>query len=466
MTEFNDIALPQLDVTDADSVRAYNAAVKRRKDAGDPNPPPMAILRSAQELEEERQREIERRRREEERRQRGLRSRSPTRSPSRERSPPRQISMDQLTAALATLTPNSRKTMLKGLCRGEGMDVEEDEDAMSVDDDGEKKGSKVTPKTFLTKLLTGSRIKPFDSNIHGTNSIPEVIGNLIVCGHHIPLTMLTDKALDRFRTNDVKYITDFPKHEYKKFYGDKKIKIPDAKDFDAENTLTYMAWSNAWANLRTFLLSFGDKEVHDLYDVHHRSLLREKSFDEVFPAILTMDIQWRSMLNNELVEHVEARWNKEMAECRSDHLLKRLAKAQTSSRQDNRNARRSHPYSNNRNNTNQLGGSSSTSFRSSSSSGTNSNANRGPPLCIACQRAHSFKDCKEEKFPSGKPTFAHVVDGQLLARSTNSSICFGFNIAGCSYAKHKNGSDSHVCSFCGDSGHHACGRSCPRFEKQ
>lgn len=51
-----------------------------------------------------------------------------------------------------------------------------------------------------------------------------------------------------------------------------------------------------------------------------------------------------------------------------------------------------------------------------------------PTCIICCWTNHCLSECKGETMAKGKPTFAKVVNGQLIHHSNNSPLCITFNL--------------------------------------
>ena len=81
-------------------------------------------------------------------------------------------------------------------------------------------------------------------------------------------------------------------------------------------------------------------------------------------------------------------------------------------------------------------------------------------VCLSSVRDHNVKTCCAERTWHGKhETFAKCVNGELVARKTQTTICLYHNLrSGCQY--HRTGVD--VCSGCGARGHGA--QSCSRAQ--
>ncbi|KAJ2935338.1 hypothetical protein H1R20_g1756, partial [Candolleomyces eurysporus] len=325
---YEDILLPDVDLFNIDSVKAFNEARQKRISAGDKNPPPEAIFRE------------------------------------RLQTPPpkdRQAKDHEIIAGFLSATPNTRRRALNDLIKKQkedGLWEEEGDRSITVSDDesdeevrrqlgDSDKDQNASLIPLSKKLLTASDLQDFNPSKHGGLIIPSVMQNLVIVRQHIPMSLFLPESLERFRSNRVKFISDYPASRSKDTTTEKKIKIPDVKDFPDEANLSALQWTQALPNYKKFLRQVADDAVCKIFKRHFDALQSELDFESNFPAMLAMDILFRSKFYESLVRFNEVQWDKDLAQCRAMQIRKDLSQANSASsayRQDSRFNRRFAPY--------------------------------------------------------------------------------------------------------------------------
>jgi hypothetical protein len=144
----------------------------------------------------------------------------------------------------------------------------------------------------------------------------------------------------------VKFTSDYPA-SCSKDTTEKKLKIPDVKDFPNEANMTALQWTQALPNYKCFLRQVADDAVYKNFKKHFDALQSELNFESNFPAMLAMDILFCSKFYKSMVKFNRVQWDKDLAQCRAMQIRKDLSQVNSSSsayRQDSRPNCRFTPY--------------------------------------------------------------------------------------------------------------------------
>ena len=240
--------------------------------------------------------------------------------------------------------------------------------------------------------------------------------------------------------------------------NNQKRYIIDINHFLKESEMDLSNWFEAWVHYLMFLEWHADATLL-WWKEHHVFLAGQDDFKQNFEAILTFDIEMRTMYAIQPHPHDECKYcmcfstiKLQVMQCiltatnltMAASIMNLNISCPNTSPSSSCNASSNscfQPYPGNE--CDNFHPSGSTSFWSTSN----------PPTCISCQWEHCVNICTEEKSKEGKLMFMKYTNGKLVWCGDGCTICISHNIScsGCT----KSHTDLYICSFCGSSSHEA-----------
>ncbi|KDR79124.1 hypothetical protein GALMADRAFT_208594 [Galerina marginata CBS 339.88] len=320
--------------------------------------------------------------------------------------PPPVPSVNQVFAALQTLSPGSQKLVRDTLTN-------------TLRD-------KPLPDTVAApKLLFSSANESLSSSFSNTGyGIHPFLVSLAENGSHIPLSLFTTSATNKLHTEEAL----IPQKTVINRTSGLKRHIIDIKHFPLEAAMDIGDWHEAWTRYHRFIEKHGDDEAALRWKLHHEFLSQQDNLKRDFTSILKFDIEVRTRYNLNPSAHDEDSYRRRFEAIKLEVLQAEILAAKAASVAESsgntssswKAKQRYNPYpsrdteSSSRNfgsrTDNAVASSSGHSFRAAGASSANT------PICLICQRDHRFSTCQESVTQTGKPTTAKYNDNRKLVR--------------------------------------------------
>ena len=352
--------------------------------------------------------------------------------------PPHANEIDDILSTIMKLTPRSKKAVVL-LCG----DKSDKQDISS---------SYTTPKI----LFSSDNARPNPSRTARSYKVHPLLVQLAETNFHVPLTLFTSDVTDRLWKNSA--ILTMKKIM---LLSGTKATIVDPAQFPDEDHISIAEFHEAYQNLLEFQKQYGDEKFFQRSLNHYQFLCSTSHFAQNFRAIRKFDKDIRQELafdpkefNKEIYlmkfERTKSEIFREEQREENDRLRRELGGGPDRSFSDK--ARdRSHPYADS-SSTGKAGPSKDKPFPAGK------NGSTAAVTCLICGRlGHRFTICTYTLTEKGTQVWAKWFEKSFTARISGNAICINWNIFGKCSKPHPN---HHVCSVCGNAGHHASSRSC------